>query len=199
MTVSASFCMSLDGFVARPDNSVGPLFDWYTSGDVEIPMAGYPITFKVSAASADYLRDQIAFARGSVFVCGRRVFDHTGGWGGNPPGGGRAFVVTHREPPADWPAERLKPFTFVRDGVASAIAQAKAAGNGDVSVSGPSIAQQCLNAGLLDEVRIDLVPVLFGDGIRYFDKIKTDQADLVRVEVVEGVGVTHLRYRVDYR
>ena len=199
MTVSASFCMSLDGFVARPDDSVSPLFDWYTGGDVEVPMAGYPITFRVAAASAPYLRAQIDFARGSSFVCGRRVFDHTGGWGGNPPGNGRAFVVTHRDPPAGWPAERLAPFTFVHDGVESAIRQAKAAGHGDVSVSGPDIAQQCLNAGLLDEVRIDLVPVFLGQGIRYFDDIDNDKAQLERVEVVEGEGVTHLRYRVHYR
>ncbi|BBH70646.1 hypothetical protein ACTI_73310 [Actinoplanes sp. OR16] len=198
MTVSASFCMSLDGFVAGPDDSVGPLFDWYDGGDVEVPMAGYPITFRVSAASADYLRAQMEFARRSAFVCGRRVFDHTAGWGGNPPGGGRAFVVTHREPPADWPAQRLAPFTFVHDGVASAIGQAKPAGGGDVSVSGPDIAQQCLNLGLLDEVRIDLVPVFLGEGIRYFANIDNPEAVLDRVEVVAGDGVTHLRYRVRY-
>ncbi|WP_222107453.1 dihydrofolate reductase family protein [[Actinomadura] parvosata] len=199
MTVSASFCMSLDGFVARPDNSVGPLFDWYDNGDVEVPMVGYPITFRVAAASAGYLWAQMDFARDSAFVCGRRVFDYTGGWGGNPPGGGRAFVVTHREPPADWPAERLAPFTFVHDGVASAISQAKVAGDGNVGVSGPNIAQQCLNLGLLDEVRIDLVPVFIGEGIRYFDNIQNEKAELERVEVVEGEGVTHLRYRVHYR
>jgi dihydrofolate reductase len=199
MTVAASFCMSLDGFVARPDNSVGPLFDWYTGGDVEVPMVGYPITFRVAEASAAYLRAQMDLARGSAFVCGRRVFDYTGGWGGKPPGGGRAFVVTHREPPADWPADRLAAFTFVHDGVASAIAQAKAAGDGNVGVSGPNIAQQCLNLGLLDEVRIDLVPVFLGDGVRYFEHIQNEKAELERVEVVPGDGVTHLRYRVRYR
>lgn len=198
MTVSASFCMSLDGFVARPDDSVGPLFDWYSSGDVEIPMVGYPITFRVSQASAEYLRAQMEFARGSAFVCGRRVFDYTGGWGGNPPGGGRAFVVTHREPPADWPAERLAPFTFVSDGVESAIAQAKAAGNGHVGVSGPNIVRHCLHLGLLDEVRIDLVPVFLGEGVRCFDHIRPGRAGLERVEVVAGEGVTHLRYHVRY-
>jgi dihydrofolate reductase len=199
MTVSASFCMSLDGFVARPDNSVDPLFDWYCNGDVEVPMVGYPITFRVAAASADYLRAQMDLARDSAFVCGRRVFDYTGGWGGKPPGGGRAFVVTHREPPADWPAERLAPFTFVHDGVESAIVQAKAAGDGNVGVSGPTIAQQCVNLGLLDEIRIDLVPVFLGEGVRYFEHINNDKADLERVQVVEGEGVTHLRYRVHCR
>jgi dihydrofolate reductase len=199
MPTVASFCMSLDGFVAKPDNSVGPLFDWYSGGDVEIPMVGYPITFKVSAASAGYLREQLEGVKGGAFVCGRRVFDYANGWGGNPPGGGAAFVVTHRPPPGDWPPERLAPFTFVHDGVESAIKQARAAGNGGVGVSGPNIAQQCLNLGLLDEVRIDLVPVLLGEGIRYFENMDPGKAEFERVEAVEGEGVTHLRYRVHYR
>ena len=115
----------------------------------------------------------------------------------HPPGGGSAFVVTHRPPPADWPAENLAPFTFVDD-VESAIKLAKAAGDGGVGVSGPSIAQQCLNLGLLDEVRIDLVPVLLGEGARYFENIDTAKARFERVEVVVGEGVTHLRHRVTY-
>ncbi|WP_329051524.1 dihydrofolate reductase family protein [Amycolatopsis sp. NBC_01488] len=196
--VVASFCMSLDGFVARPDDSVGPLFDWYTAGDVEVPMVGYPITFRVAPASADYLRSFLDSVRHSALVCGRRVFDHTHGWGGNPPGGGAAFVVTHRPPPSDWPASHLAPFTFVSS-VASAVEQARAAGDGSVGVSGPDIAQQCLNLGLLDEVRIDLVPVLLGSGVRYFSSGETSGASLEQVEVVVGSGVTHLRYRVRYR
>ena len=196
--VVASFCMSLDGFVARPDDSVGPLFDWYTAGDVTVPMVGYPIEFRVAPASAEYLRAFLDAVRHSAFVCGRRVFDHTHGWGGHPPGGGAAFVVTHRPPPADWSAENLAPFTFCPD-VESAIDQAKTAGDGTVGVSGPAIARQCLNLGLLDEVRIDLVPVFLGEGVRYFDDIDAGKAELERAEVVEGDGVTHLRYRVHYR
>ncbi|OXM64814.1 dihydrofolate reductase family protein [Amycolatopsis vastitatis] len=194
MTVVASFCMSLDGFVARPDDSVGPLFDWYQSGDVEVAMIGYPIKFHVSPASAAYLRTFLESMRGSAFVCGRRVFEYTHGWGGNPPGGGRAFVVTHRPPPS-WSSENLAPFSFVSD-VASAIEQAKAAGDGTVGVSGPSIAQQCLALGLLDEVRVDLVPVFLGDGVRYFSGLDSRLGLLERVDVVAGDGVTHLRYRV---
>ncbi|WP_103342004.1 dihydrofolate reductase family protein [Amycolatopsis sp. CA-126428] len=196
--VVASFCMSLDGFVARPDDSVGPLFDWYQAGDVEVPMVGYPMTFRVAPASAEYLSTFLDSVRHSAFVCGRRVFEHTHGWGGRPPGGGAAFVVTHRPPPADWPADHLAPFTFCAD-ITSAIEKAKAAGDGTVGVSGPSIAQQCLNLGLLDEVRIDLVPVLLGAGVRYFEDSGTGNAELEQVEVVAGQGVTHLRYRVHYR
>ena len=195
--VVASFCMSLDGFVARPDDSVGPLFDWYTAGDVEVPMVGYPITFRVSPSSADYLRSFLDTVRLGALVCGRRVFDYTHGWGGNPPGGGAAFVVTHRPPPSDWPASHLAPFTFVSS-VSHAIELAVAAGNGSVGVSGPSIAEQCLNLGLLDEVRIDLVPVFLGSGVRYFSSVDVGNASLEPVEVVAASGVTHLRYRVSY-
>jgi dihydrofolate reductase len=195
MTVIASFCMSLDGFVAGPDDNVGPLFDWYQSGDVEVPMIGYPIKFHVGRASATYLRSFLDAMRGSAFVCGRRVFEYTHGWGGNPPGAGRAFVVTHRPPPSGWSSENLAPFTFVSD-VADAIAQATAAGDGTVGVSGPSIAQQCLRLGLLDEVRIDLVPVFLGEGVRYFSGLDSRVGSLELVEVVAGDGVTHLRYRV---
>jgi dihydrofolate reductase len=198
MPTVASFCMSLDGFVARPDNSVGPLFDWYNGGDVAVPMVGYPMTFHVAPASADYLKRHLAEAAGSALVCGRRVFEYTHGWGGNPPGGGKAFVVTHRPPPEDWSDENLAPFTFVPD-VESAIEQAKAAGDGHVGVSGPSIAQQCLNLGLLDDLKIDLVPVFLGEGVRYFEHVDTGKAELERVQVVEGEGVTHLHYRVHYR
>lgn len=188
--------MSLDGFVARPDDSVGPLFDWYTAGEVEVPMVGYPTTFRVSPPSASYLRSFLDTVRGSAFVCGRRVFDYTRGWGGHPPGGGSAFVVTHRPPPS-WSSSVLAPFTFVSD-VARAVELAAAAGDGNVGVSGPSIARQCLELGLLSEVRIDLVPVFLGSGVSYFSGLSASGASLEQVEVVVGSGVTHLVYRVHY-
>ncbi|MFD1052072.1 hypothetical protein ACFQ1S_44125, partial [Kibdelosporangium lantanae] len=96
MPVTASFCMSLDGFVADEDGNVGPLFDWYFNGDVEITPPGYPITYRMSEASAQYWNSEFAHIDGAAFVCGRRVFDYTKGWGGIPPTGGPAFVVTHR-------------------------------------------------------------------------------------------------------
>jgi dihydrofolate reductase len=79
------------------------------------------------------------------------------------------------------------------------VTQAEAASLGGVGVCGPNIAQQCLSLGLLDEVRVDLVPVLLGKGIRYFDNLGDTSAELHRAEVAEGDGVTHLRYRVTYR
>jgi dihydrofolate reductase len=197
-SVVASFCMSLDGFVADPDGNVGPLFDWHHNGDVEVVPPGYPLRFRMSKASAQYWEELIEQAKGGAIVAGRAIFDYTSGWGGNSPMGGPVFVVTHRPPPENWPTETTVPYTFVHDGVESAVRQAKAAGDGGVGVAGPNIAQQCLNLGLLDEVRVDLVPVFLGTGIRYFDNIENTGVRLDRVQVVEGDGVTHLQYRVRY-
>ncbi|HSO55217.1 MAG TPA: deaminase, partial [Actinomycetes bacterium] len=113
--------MSLDGYIADPSGNVGPLFDWYGNGDVEVTGADPDRVFRVSAASAAYLRD--AWANAGASVIGRRLFDLTNGWNGKPPVGEAVFVVTHR-PPEDWDFPDA-PFTFVPDGVASAVAQAK--------------------------------------------------------------------------
>jgi len=89
------------------------------------------------------------------------------------------------------------PFTFVTDGVESAIRQAKqAAGDKHVAVSSANIMQQCLKAGLLDEIHIDLVPVLLGAGVRLFDDLGAAPIALERTRVIEAPGVTHLFFRV---
>jgi dihydrofolate reductase len=120
--------MSLDGYIADPSDNVGPLFEWYGNGDVEFTGADPARVFQVSAASADYLRS--AWADVKAGVIGRRLFDLTNGWNGRPPVGEAGFVVTH-QPPTDWDFPDA-PFTFVTDGVASAVAQAKAfAGDGE--------------------------------------------------------------------
>ena len=106
-----------------------------------------------------------------------------------------AFVVTHTVL-QEWDYER-SPFTFVTEGVESAVKQAKAvAGDKDVAVSAASIAQQCIRLGLLDEIHVDLVPVLLGGGVRLFDHLGTGPIDLERTRVVEAPGVTHLTFRV---
>jgi dihydrofolate reductase len=193
-TVVAELSMSLDGFVADPSDQVGPLFDWYQNGDVEVPTAVPDRwTFRTSEASARYLRESME--RTGALVTGRRLFDVAGGWGGTHPWGVPVFVVTHSVPEG-WPREDA-PFTFVTDGVERAVEQAKAtAGDGWVGVAGPNVAQQCLNAGLLDEVHVDLVPVLLGRGIRFFDNLSNAPVALEGPTVIEGTGVTHLCYRV---
>lgn len=193
MTIFARFTMSLDGFIALPDDSVGPLFDWYDNGDVEVPLKGYGLTFKMSEASARYWHETDTEG---AFVTGRRLFDYAGGWGGRPPGGSPTFVVTHRPPPADWPPLPDAPFTFVGT-LDEALDQARAAaGDGDIGVAGPNIAQQCLRLGVLDEVRVDLAPVILGHGIRFFDHLDGLQVTLEDPQVVQGTRVIHLRYPV---
>jgi dihydrofolate reductase len=192
-TVVAEMSMSLDGFIADPSGEVGPLFDWYGNGPVEVAFPDARWSARVSEASAAYLRDGFASVR--ALIVGRRGFDHTNGWGGRHTMDVPVFVVTHRPPPEDWPEGA--PFTFVSEGIESAVAQAQAvAGDGVVAVAGASVAQQCLEAGLLDEIAVELVPVLLGRGIRFFDDVAGAPAMLGDPRVVEGTGVTHLRYRV---
>ena len=188
--------MSLDGFIADPSDQVGPLFDWFGNGEVEFTGADPDRVFHVSRASADYLRS--AWANIAATVIGRRLFDLTDGWGGRPPVGEAVFVVTHRAP-ADWPHPDA-PFTFVTDGVASAVAQARAfAGDRDVSVSAGDVGGQALEAGLVDEVSVALVPVVLGAGVRFFGRFAGAPLLLENPRVVEGDRVTHLDYRVRRR
>jgi dihydrofolate reductase len=193
--------MSLDGFIAGPND--GPeqplgeggmrLFDWYSSGDTEYGLPGTELVFEVSPQSAELLRE--AHGKMGAMVTGRRTFDITNGWGGNPPLGVPAFVVTHTVP-QEWVYEG-SPFTSVTDGVESAVEQARAvAGDKDVAVGAASIAQQCIRAGLLDEIHVDLVPVLLGGGVRLFEHLGTGPIELESTRVVEAPGVTHLTFRV---
>lgn len=195
--------MSLDGFIAgpndSPDNGLGDggdaLFKWYSSGDTDFPLPGTDMVFKISRASAEFLRS--SWLNIGASVTGRRTFDIAHGWGGNPPGGmdSHYFVVTHTVP-QEW-VKPGSPFTFVTDGVESAVEEAKkVAGDKNVDLMGASIAQQCLKAGLLDEIQIDLAPVLLGGGVRLFDHLDTGPIELEPLAVVQGLDVTHLRYRV---
>src|SRR3712207_3792839 len=192
--VAMGLSMSLDGFIAGPndgpDRPLGEggerLFAWYSSGDTEYKLPGTEMVFNVSPQSAELLRE--AHAKMGAFVTGRRTFDISNGWGGNPPLGVPTFVVTHTVP-QEWVYEG-SPFTFVTDGVESAVGRAKqAAGDKDVAVGAASIVQQCINAGLLDEIHVDLVPVLLGDGVRLFDRLGIGPIELESTEVVEGAGV----------
>jgi dihydrofolate reductase len=193
--------ISLDGFVAgpndSPENGLGDggqaLFNWYFSGDVPIQMAGDVPPMKLSRASADYLAE--LWPTFGAMVAGRRMFDIAGAWQGRPPGGGPCYIVTHN-PPQEWLYEG-SPFTFVTDGVESAVRQAQAAaGDKNVAISSASIAQQCLQAGLLDEIYLDVTPVLLGGGVRLFENVGDTPVALERIKVVEAPGVTHLGFRV---
>jgi dihydrofolate reductase len=128
-------------------------------------------------------------------VIGRNLFDLTDGWEGRPAIGDAVFVVTH-EAPSHWPFPDA-PFTFVTDGLASAVAQAKAfAGEKNISITPGNVGGQAIAAGIVDEVCVDLVPVVFGSGIRYFGEYTGSPLLLENPEIVEGDRVTHLRYRI---
>ena len=191
--VLAVFAMSLDGFIATPDDDVWPLFKWLTGGDTPVAVPGTDRQFMTSPQSAAHYAE--LFETTGAAVTGRRDFDVSKAWGGKYPFDVPAYIVSHTVP-SEWAGED-SPFTFVTEGVASAVAQAReAAGSRNVLVSGSTILQQSLNAGLLDELRIDLVPVLLGDGIRLFDHLGTAPIELEVTRAVEAPGVTHLRYRV---
>ncbi|MEW2428598.1 dihydrofolate reductase family protein [Micromonospora sp. NPDC047644] len=182
--------VSVDGFIADENDQPGPLFDWLTSGDVPLDESG---ALKVSQASHDYVRpywDQIG-----VTIVGRHVFDMTDGWDGKPPSGiDHVVVVTHRPKPEGWDPEA--PFHFV-DGVAAAVAKARElAGDRVVEVAAGDVGGQVLAAGLVDEVRMDVVPVVFGSGKRYFGSVDAQHLLGDADVVIQGSRVLHLRYRV---
>ena len=187
--------MSLDGYIAGPNESgFEHLFQWYANGDVEVPTTNPEMTLRMTDVSAAHFRGLIE-ATGALVV-GRKLFDSTGGWGGNHPMGVPVVVLSHSVPDG-WPREDA-PFTFVSEGIEAAIEQAKAlAGGKVVGVNGGTIARQCLDAGLLDEIWVDLVPVLLGGGTPFFEQLGTAPVPLEGpVSVQQGTGVTHLRYRV---
>jgi dihydrofolate reductase len=170
------------------------LLGWYAAGDTEYRLPGTGMVFKVSAQTAELLRETRRTT--GALVTGRRTFDLTRGWGGRHPLGVPVFVVSHTVPQEEWVYEG-SPFTFVTDGIESALEQAKAiAGDKDVGVVGASLVQQCIRAGLLDEIHLDLVPVLLGDGVRLLDHLGTEPIELESTRVMEGAGVTHLTFRV---
>ena len=182
--------VSVDGYIADENDQPGPLFDWLSSGDVPLDESG---ALRVSQASYDYTRaywDEIG-----VTLVGRRVFDMTDGWDGKPPSGiDHVVVVTHRPEPEGWDPEA--PFHLV-DGIEAAVATAQElAGDRLVEVAAGEVGGQVLAAGLVDEVRMDVVPVVFGTGKRYFGSVDAQHLLEGPDVVIQGSRVLHLRYRV---
>jgi dihydrofolate reductase len=185
--------MSLDGFIAGPNDEVDRLFKWYFMGDTDHTVSSGDQEFKMSSEGAELVEE--AGRTVGALVTGRRTFDVAHAWGGKHPMDVPVIVITHRVP-QEWVKEG-SPFTFVTDGVESAIKIArKIAGDKDVAVGAPNIAQQCLKAGLIDEINIDLVPVLLGKGIRLIDHLGNQAIELESMSVTKASGVTHLLFRV---
>jgi dihydrofolate reductase len=198
--VVAGMSMSLDGFIAGPNDGVGnPL------GDGGERLHEWVVRLR-SWRRAHGLEggetgpDDELFARSfdatGAFVMGRRMFDlGEGPWGEEPPFHKPVFVVTHR-PRDPVVKEGRTTFTFV-DGIESALEQARAASDGgDVGVGGAQTIRQLLSAKLLDEIQLQLVPVFLGGGVRLFDDLSPGAAELECAEAIESGGVAHLRFRV---
>ncbi|GAA4422607.1 dihydrofolate reductase family protein [Georgenia halophila] len=188
--------VSMDGYIAYPDDTVGPLFDWYGNGDVAVSVnetEGW--TFHVSRASADYVQPFWDAVR--VQVVGRHLFDLTNGWNGVPAAGEELVVVTHRPLPDEWLEQHPDAPFCTADSVESAIAVARErAGDGLVCVSAGDVGGQAFAAGLVDEVSMDVAPVILGEGKRFFGShpgtVLLEDPD----QVVQGDRVLHLRCRV---
>ncbi|WP_338699956.1 dihydrofolate reductase [Streptomyces sp. Q6] len=181
--------VSVDGFIADAEDQVGPLFDWYGNGSE--PLAD-GAGFRVSKASADYTRPM--WDSLGVTVMGRHLFDLTNGWDAKPPAGEHVVVVSHRPRPADWHPEAAH-YHFVGD-VAEAVAIARelAAGRA-VAITAGDIGGQAFALGLVDVVAMDVVPVVFGSGKRYFGSTEGQHLLADPHVVVQGDRVLHLQYR----
>jgi dihydrofolate reductase len=187
--------VSVDGYIAYPDDTVGPLFDWYFNGDTELSARASGWTFPVSRTSAEHVQpfwDAI-----KVTVIGRHLFDTTNGWDGKPAAGDELVVVTHRPLPEQWLAAHPDAPFHTADSVEAGIALAKKlAGDGLVDVTAGDVGGRAFSAGLVDEVAMDVVPVVLGEGVRFFGShtgtVLLDDPD----HVVQGDRVLHLRYTV---
>jgi dihydrofolate reductase len=183
--------MSLDGYIAGPDdgpanpggNDFMRLHEWYG-------FQGTPPNTKGSGWGAHFMEE--GQATGAV-LAGRRTVEQVDHWGGNSHGV-PIFVPSHRPNPEA--SAKYPLVTYVTDGIESAMAQAKdAAGDRDVMVLGAYTAQKALEASVLDELQIHLIPVLFGTGRRMFD-VLSRRIELQIVKVIDTPDATHIRYRV---
>jgi dihydrofolate reductase len=189
--------MSLDGFIAGPNAGIGNglgdggerLHEWFFPGLEGDDYEG--ATARVTGVNRQVV-DEV-MATGAV-VAGRGTFEPANGWGGDHHDWVPIWILS-RNPAPEWAAGW--PLVHYVSDLAAAMAEAKtAAGDRNVLVHGAGIAQRALSAGLLDELEISLVPVLLGDGRRLFENLGPAHRELERVRVLEGEGVTHLRYRV---
>ncbi|MGW1740519.1 dihydrofolate reductase family protein [Nocardia sp. NPDC001965] len=195
-TVIMHAVVSVDGFIADDNDEVGPLFDWYFNGDVPLGAdaeleRNHP-PFRLTRRSHAYVGpfwDSIG-----ATIQGRHLFDLTNGWEATPPAGEHLLVVSHRPKPDGWHPEADVPFF---DDIAAAVAEAKRrAGDRVVGVCAGAVGGQALTLGLVDEVAMDVVPVVFGSGKKFFGPVDSRHLLEDPDVVVQGDRVLHLRYRV---
>jgi dihydrofolate reductase len=186
--------VSLDGFISKPDDSPGRLLDWYFKGDKESEYHTDSYPFKLSDDDVKIF-DGSTKSIGAV-VAGRRTYDSTNGWRASYYNPVPMFIVTH-DVPQVVPEGKTK-FTFVTDGIESAIKQAKTAADGKaVNLLGANIAKQVMEAGLLDEFHVHVAPFFLGDGIRLYNRPGSQQVQFERISVVgSSSGWTYMKFRL---
>jgi dihydrofolate reductase len=194
-TVIMHAVVSVDGFIADQHDDPGPLFEWYFNGDMPIVDEGLEERhqpFRVSKRSHEH----VSSLWGSIgaTIQGRHLFDLTNGWEAEPPAGEHLLVVSHRPKPDGWHPEADVPFF---DDVGAAVEDArKRAGDKVVAVCAGNVGGQALALGLVDEVAMDVVPVVFGTGKRYFGPVDAQHLLEDPHVVIQGDRVLHLSYRV---
>jgi dihydrofolate reductase len=199
--VVADITMSLDGFVAGrndgPDLPLGEGGERLHQWVFDLASWREPHGLAGGERNRDSeVLDEATMSTGAI-VLGRRMFDNAHGWGDNPPFHKPVFVLTHEARAAE-AKEGGTTFTFVTDGVESALAQARAAaGDKDVGVGGgASTIRQFVEAGLLDEIQVHVAPLLLGGGVRLFEGVRTEGVELELTRVLDSPAVTHLRFRI---
>lgn len=208
-TVIMHDVVSVDGFIADDNDDVRSLHEWYFAGDQpltdstdrtdgtdstdpDFDHSGAGSHFAVSMASVGYVRS--TWASIGVIVMGRRLFDLVNGWEGRPPAGDHVVVVSHRPKPRGWHPEAS--YHFVND-VPAAIAKAQDLGGSRIiAVNAGDVGGQVLSAGLVDEVAMDVVPVVFGSGKRFFGRVRDEHLLEDPHVVIQGERVLHLRFKV---
>jgi len=196
-TVVMQAVVSVDGYIALPNDDATLMFDWYNNGPSEVTTGRNGWTFRVSEASAAYVQpfwDAI-----KVTVIGRHLFDITNGWDGYPAAADELVVVTHRPLPEQWHADHPDAPFRTADSVESAIELAKQlAGDGLVEVTAGDVGGQAFSAGLVDEVAMDVAPVVLGRGVRFFGS-HSDTVFLENPDVaIQGDRVLHLRFKIKH-
>lgn len=197
--VFVDITMSLDGFIAGPndgpENGLGDggekLHEWV----YDLAAFREPHGQEGGIVNADSKLLDEAMDRQGAVICGKRMFENAGGWGDNPPFHKPVFVLTH-EPREELAKAGGTTFTFVTDGIESALKQSRAAaGDKDVAIAGgANTVQQFIKAGLLDEMQVHIAPLMLGGGVRLFDQLP--ETKLEKTRAIDSDLVTHLSYRI---
>ena len=193
-SIQAGFSMSLDGFIADENNDASRVFAWMTMGSTEVKVSSGEKDYDLKMSEKGAERFEQAPKTIGAIISGRGMFDTAHAWGGKHPMGVPVVILTHTIP-QEWTSSPS--FTFVTDGFDAALAKAREiAGDKTIAVGGADITRQFLKAGLLDEIGIELVPVLLGKGVRLFEYLGIEPIELECTNATRAPGVVHMNFKV---